>query len=98
MQKLLLLCALFTGAGLFAQTHPTTISVAKDGSGNFKSIQEAVNSIRDLSMVRVKIFIKKGVYNEKLVIPSWKTNITLSGEDKALTVVTNDDYTGKPYP
>ena len=99
MQKLILLCVLFTGARLFAQTiHPTTIIVAKDGSGNFKTIQEAVNSIRDLSIVRVKIFIKKGVYKEKLVIPSWKTNITLSGEDKALTVITNDDYTGKPYP
>src|SRR5687768_5760215 len=97
MQKLLLLCALLTSAWLFAQTHPTTIIVAKDGSGNFKTIQEAVNSIRDLSIVRVKIFIKKGVYKEKLVIPSWKTNITLSGEDKVLTVITNDDYTGKPY-
>ena len=100
MQKLLLLLVVFASCNLFAQTTTSavTIIVAKDGSGNFKTIQEAVNSIRDLGMARVKIFVRNGVYKEKLVIPSWKTNITISGESKEKTIITNDDHTGKPYP
>jgi pectinesterase len=87
-------------AGLHAQpqTFPTSFTVAKDGSGDFKTIQEAVNAVRDLSQVQVEIFIKNGTYNERLVVPSWKTNISLIGESKEGTIITNDDFTGKPYP
>ncbi|MBD0367202.1 MAG: pectin esterase, partial [Flavisolibacter sp.] len=80
------------------QTFPTSFTVAQDGSGNFKTIQEAVNAVRDLSQQQVTIFIKKGIYNEKLVIPCWKTNISLVGENKENTIITNDDYSGKNYP
>lgn len=79
------------------QTFPTSFTVAKDGSGNFKTIQEAVNAVRDLSQQQVKIFIKNGTYNEKLVVPSWKTNISLIGESKEGTIITNNDYTGKDF-
>jgi pectinesterase len=48
--------------------------------------------------VRVNIHIKKGIYHEKLVIPSWKTMISLVGEDKQGTVITNNDYSGKINP
>jgi pectinesterase len=74
------------------------IRVAQDGSGNFTTIQAAVNSVRDLGQWRVKIRIKKGIYHEKLVIPSWKTKISLIGEDKEKTVITNSDFSGKAYP
>lgn len=78
------------------QTYPSTITVALDGSGNYKTIQEAVNSVRDLGQQRVKIFIKKGTYREKLFIPSWKTNISLIGESAESTIITGNDYSGKP--
>jgi pectinesterase len=81
-----------------APAFPTSFTVAQDGSGNFKTIQEAVNSVRDLSQVQVKIYIRRGVYHEKVVVPSWKTNISLVGEDADSTVITNDDYSGKAYP
>jgi pectinesterase len=65
----------------YAQTcYPTELTVAQDGSGNYKTIQEAINSVRDLGQNRVKILIRKGVYNEKVVIPVWKTAISLIGE------------------
>lgn len=80
------------------QTYPTTLTVAQDGSGNYKTIQEAVNSVRDLGQQRVQIFIKKGVYHEKLVIPSWKTALTLIGESPESTIITGNDYSGKPVP
>src|SRR6185312_12921843 len=99
MKKLIVLIVnLFVAASLMAQstTYPTHFTVAQDGSGDFKTIQEAVNAVRDLSQVQVTINIKKGVYHEKLVIPSWKTKVSLVGEDKANTIITNDDYSGKP--
>lgn len=80
------------------QQYSSSISVAQDGSGNYKTIQEAINSIRDLGQLRVKIYIKKGVYAEKLVIPSWKTNLSLIGESPESTVITGNDYSGKPVP
>ncbi|MDB5112055.1 MAG: pectin esterase [Mucilaginibacter sp.] len=78
-------------------TYPKDITVAQDGSGNYKTIQEAVTSVRDLGQ-RVTIHIKKGIYHEKLVIPTWKTLITLIGEDKDNTIITNNDYSGKVIP
>jgi pectinesterase len=101
MKKLIVLIVnLFVAASLMAQstTYPTHFTVAQDGSGDFKTIQEAVNAVRDLSQAQVIINIKKGVYHEKLVIPSWKTKISLVGEDKANTIIINDDYSGKLVP
>ena len=45
------------------------LTVAQDGSGNFKTIQEAINNVRDHAEIRVTITIKPGIYNEKVVIP-----------------------------
>lgn len=72
--------------------------VAQDGSGDFKTIQEAVNAVRDHSQVQATILVKNGIYREKLVIPSWKKNILIKGEDRRKTIITNDDYSGKEYP
>lgn len=84
----------------YAQTtqYPKLLTVTQDGSGNYTTIQEAINSVRDLGQVQVRIMIKNGVYNEKLIVPSWKTNIALIGESETNTIITNADYTGKDYP
>lgn len=71
------------------------ITVAQDGSGDFKSIQEAVNSTRDLGPDYVRIFIKKGIYNEKITIPAWKRKIALIGENRDEVVLLHSDYSGK---
>jgi pectinesterase len=80
----------------FSQIRPTHITVAKDGTGDYTTIQDAVNACRDLGYVRVTIFIKKGIYNEKLAIPEWKTMITLKGEQRDSTIISYNDYSGKP--
>lgn len=77
------------------QTFPKSFTVAKDGTGDFKTIQEAVNGVRDWSEVQVPIYIKKGIYKEKLIIPAQKPKISLIGEDKEQTIITFDDYSGK---
>lgn len=71
------------------------IVVALDGSGNFKSVQEAVDSISDDS-IKTAIYIKKGIYKEKLFIE--KRNIVLKGECEESTVITYDDYAYKLLP
>ena len=73
------------------------LTVAQDGSGNFKTIQEAINNVRDHAEIRVTINIKPGIYNEKVVIPFFKRNITLKGSDKEKTVISYNDYSGKPF-
>jgi pectinesterase len=78
--------------------YPKTLLVAQDGSGDYKTIQEAVNAVRDLSQEQVTIKIKPGIYHEKLVIPSWKKKVSLLGESNTNTIITNNDYSGKEYP
>lgn len=63
-----------------------TITVDAKGAGKFKSIQDAINSLSDSSVSLRTIYIKKGVYNEKIYIK--KHNIILKGEDKDKTIIT----------
>ncbi len=72
-----------------------TITVDRNGNGDFTEIQEAINSTRDLGPGFVEIHIKNGVYNEKLEIPTWKHKLRLIGEDREKTIITNNDYSGK---
>ncbi len=62
------------------------IIVAADGSGDHKSIQGAINSLPQQSSSARAIFIKKGIYNEKLYVE--KGNIVLEGEDREKTIIT----------
>ena len=70
------------------------LTVAPDGSGDYRTIQEAVMAVRDFMQVEATIFIKNGTYKEKLLIPSQKTHITLLGESKEGVVITYGDYSG----
>jgi pectinesterase len=69
-----------------------TIVVARDGSGKYRNIQEAVESVRAFMDYTVTIYIKKGVYKEKVVIPSWIKNVVFLGEDANNTIITYDDH------
>jgi pectin methylesterase-like acyl-CoA thioesterase len=67
-----------------------TIVVAQDGSGDFTSVQSAVDSIPSGSTAPTRIDIKAGTYTEKITIAS-RSNLCLVGEDSASTVLTYDD-------
>ena len=71
------------------------IVVAADGSGTYKTIQEAINAAPDNSATTTQIFIKKGTYKEHIIVPVTKTNITLIGEDASSTILTFDNYASK---
>ncbi|KAL3677543.1 hypothetical protein R1sor_027491 [Riccia sorocarpa] len=74
-----------------------TIYVAKDGSGDFYTIAGALNSIPVYNSARKTIFIKAGVYEEKIVIPSSQQYITFIGEGPDKTVITGHATAGDQY-
>ncbi len=68
--------------------------VAKDGSGDFFTIQEAINAVPDFRKNgRTTILVRKGVYQEKLIVPESKINVSLIGQDGA--IVSGDDFASK---
>lgn len=74
---------------------PYHIVVAKDGSGDYLSVQDAINNSKSFPYDRITIFIKNGVYYEKVKIHEWNSNILLIGESKENTIITFDDYFNK---
>jgi pectinesterase len=85
---ILLLFALNFLFSAFSFSQGKKIVVDIDGKGDFKSIQQAINSLADSSASARIILVKKGVYHEKLFIQ--KHNIVLEGEDRDKTVITQD--------
>ncbi|MCD7710147.1 MAG: pectinesterase family protein [Porphyromonadaceae bacterium] len=69
--------------------------VAKDGSGNFFTLQEAVDAVPAYRDTPTTIYVRNGVYKEKIVIPGNKTNIHLIGEEADSVIFTYDDYASK---
>ncbi|MBK9336280.1 MAG: pectin esterase [Lewinellaceae bacterium] len=69
--------------------------VAADGSGDFRQVQDAINAVPPLRMKRTRIFIKNGIYKEKLTLPPTATNVTFVGEDVAKTMLTFDDFASR---
>lgn len=68
--------------------------VAKDGSGDFFTVQEAINAVPDFRKnKRTTILVRSGEYKEKLIVPASKINVSMIGEEGA--VITNDGYAKK---
>ncbi|HLF47685.1 MAG TPA: pectinesterase family protein [Chitinophagaceae bacterium] len=74
------------------------IIVAKDGSGNFTTVQSALDAVPLKNTRKQIIYIRNGVYKEKLFLDSTKNYVTVIGEDKFKTILTYDDHTGKISP
>ncbi len=72
--------------------NPDTLFVARDGTGEFRNVGDAVEVCRAFMDYHKVIFVKKGVYKEKLIIPSWLDNIEIVGEDVETTIITFDDH------
>ena len=68
-----------------------SIIVSKDGTGDLMRVKEAISVAKDHSHETTLIFIRNGVYHEKIVIPNEKTHITFFGEDVDSTILTFDD-------
>lgn len=90
-QLILLLAFSLLSQAVSAQ-YATYLTVAKNGSGDYTSIQEAINNTKSFPDQPITIFIKKGVYEEKVRVYAWNTNLTLEGEDRENTIITWDDH------
>ncbi len=72
-----------------------SFSVSQDGKGDFTTIQKAIDACKAFPDKRVTIFVKNGIYKEKIVVPSCNTLLSIIGESADKTILTFDDYFGK---
>lgn len=86
----LLLTTVSMAAGKY--DNPDTLFVSRDGTCEFRNVDDAIEVCRAFMEYHKVIFVKKGVYKEKLIIPSWLTNIEICGEDRDNTIITWDDH------
>ena len=90
-QLLLSFLMLLSATNLLAANkydNPDTLVVSRDGTGEFRTIDEAIEVCRAFMDYTKVIYVKKGIYKEKLIIPSWLTHITICGEDRDNTIIT----------
>lgn len=97
MRKLLLSLVLVLAGTLAVNAankydNPDTLFVARDGTAEFRNIDDAIEVCRAFMEYHKVIFVKKGTYKEKLIVPSWLTNIEICGEDRDNTIITYDDH------
>lgn len=87
MKKNLILSFFFLLIYSFTNLYPSSpdFIIAKDGSGDFTSIQKALDAIPSPTSKRYVIYIKNGTYNEKIFIE--KSNLALIGEDRDSTII-----------
>ncbi len=81
-----------------AQDSQRVLTVAADGSAEFRSVQAAVDAVPEGNAERVVIRICPGVYRERLVVPREKPYITFRGEDAHTTVLTYGLHARSPKP
>lgn len=68
------------------------ITVAQDGSGQYKTVQAAFDAIPSNNKTPITIFVKKGIYKERLSLDSSKNFVHLVGEDKRKTLLTYNNH------
>jgi len=95
MKTTLLILFLALSGIASGQDYPTEMTVALDGSGDFTSIQAAIDATKCYPYQRITIHVKDGVYKEKVDVYSWNTQLSLIGESRDGTVITFDDYFDK---
>ncbi|MFI9341206.1 pectinesterase family protein [Streptomyces sp. NPDC052773] len=92
--------SLGTTATTTAAAAATTLTVAKDGSGQYKTVQAAVNAVPANNPSRVVIAVKPGTYRETVKVPSNKPHVTIqgTGASRKDTVIVYNNASGTPKP
>lgn len=84
---------LLSSVNIFAQRNAKQIIVDRSGKGDFVSLQQAVNSIRAFDPDgSTTIWIKNGIYKEKIVVPDWVCNVKILGESRDKTILSFSDH------
>ena len=69
-----------------------TLVVARDGTGHYRTLAAAIERVRVYMDYDVTIFVKKGIYKEKIIVPEQLQNLEIVGEDRDETIITFDDH------
>ena len=75
-----------------------TITVSPDGSGDFKTVQEAIGSVPDDSADWTTIHLAAGTYQGNIIVPKSKVKISLEGDGADKTIITWDRNVRDPKP
>jgi len=95
MKKLLFLGFLLVSCIKLTAVEKYDFVVAQDGSGNFTTIQSAIDACKSFPDKPIIIFVKNGIYKEKVQVPACNNLLKIKGEDSKKTILTNDDFFGK---
>jgi pectinesterase len=100
MKKIIFLLFVLIENLSFAQTanpqqYKYVFTVAKDGTGDYAFIQDAIDAMRVYPLAPITLYIKNGVYNEKIELPANNVDVTMVGESVDSTIITWNDYSGK---
>jgi pectinesterase len=96
-----------TGYGLdssfttLTPANDSTVVVAKDGSGQYTRVCDALRKVPANYTGKWTIFVKKGIYFERDTLLATSYNVNLVGEDRDSTIITNwiySDYTSSGVP
>ena len=90
--KYIITVALICFATLVQANDKYDLIVALDGSGDFTSIQAAIDATKAFPPNRKTIFIKNGTYHEKVKVHAWNNLLTIIGEDAEKTIISYNDY------
>ncbi|KAK4484359.1 hypothetical protein RD792_006936 [Penstemon davidsonii] len=66
------------------------ITVAKDGSGSYQTVAEAIAAVPDKSKKRYVVYVKKGTYKENVQVGKSKKNVMIIGDGMDSTIITGD--------
>ncbi len=78
-----------------AQQYKYVFTVAKDGTGDYRFIQDAIDAMRVFPLAPITLYIKNGVYIEKIELPANNTDVTFIGESVDKTIISFNDYSGR---
>ncbi|QNP71867.1 pectate lyase [Streptomyces roseirectus] len=83
-----------------AAAKATTLTVAQDGSGQYRTVQAAVNAVPVNNPSRVVISVKPGTYREVVKIPANKPHVTIqgAGASRKDTVIVYGNAAGMTKP
>ncbi len=81
------LCCVHASAG-----YKTQYTIAKDGSGDFKTISAALLDVKSFPDQRITLFVKNGTYREKVHVQEWNTQLSLIGQSRDGVVITWSDH------
>ena len=74
------------------------VVVAQDGTGDFRTIQQALDAVPAGNASEYVIFVRKGIYREVAVVDARKDFVSVIGENKDNTIVSFDNHAGTKLP